>query len=233
MQPNRHVKLSVFWLTGLCAMAAFALGTTSLASAKVLLFKTTTGFPYHLTGSSTSASRILTVSGGSITSTGLDALVLILNSTLFDARFIVLGARSPALNESCQTAGDPAGTILLNLLGHLGLTHPSDLPGVLLLIPSGFSFECSGLTQDWRGAVIGLITKPKILTAGQTELGLSFEQKNGIQNHTAFLLGSTLLTSQFPEVNILGVSPGFEQLGLEVALTLKATGTGTFELVDE
>jgi hypothetical protein len=229
----KHVKFSVLCLAGLCMMATFAFGATGSASAKVLLFKTTTGFPYHLTGTSAAATRLLTVTGGAITSTGLDALALILNSTLFDARLIFLGSRSPALNETCQTPGDPAGTILLNLLGHLGLTHPSDLPGVLLLIPNGFSFECSGLTVDVRGSVIGLITKPKILTAGQTELGLSFEQKNGVQNHTAFLLGNTLLTNQFLESNILGVSPGFEQAGQEAAVTLKATGAGTFEISDE
>jgi len=232
MQPTRHLKPSVLYLTTLCMMSIFTLATsmTSPASAKVLLFKTTTGFPYHLTGTG-GRSRILTVGGAEILSTGLDALALILNSTLFDARLTVLGATS-ALG-SCRTPGDAAGTILLNLLGHLGLTHPSDLPGVLLLVPNGFSYECAGFTVDAQGALIGLITKPAILTAGQSELGLSFAQTNGVQNHTAFLLGSTLLTNQFLLQRILGVQTAFEQLGVEASLTLKATGAGTFELADE
>jgi hypothetical protein len=118
------------------------------------------------------------------------------------------------------------------LLGHLGLTHPSDLPGVLLLIPSGFKFECAGFIVDVQGSVIGLITKPAILTAGQKELGLSFEQTNGIQNHTAFLLGTTLLTNQFLLSTILELT-SLEQAGQQASVTLKATGTGTFEIADE
>jgi hypothetical protein len=228
--PTRHLKPSVLYLTALCIMSIFALSTASAASAKVLLFKTTTGFPYHLTGTG-GASRILTVGGTAISATAIDALALILNSTLFDAHITILGATS-ALG-SCNTTGDAVGTILLNLLGHLGLTHPSDLPGVLLLVPSGFSYECAGFTVDSQGALIGLITKPSILTAGQSELGLNFQQTNGIQNHTAFLLGSTLLTNQFLLQRILGVQTAFEQLGLEASLTLKATGTGTFEIADE
>ena len=227
MKSIKHVKFSVLCLAGLCMMATFAFGATGSASAKVLLFKTTTAFPYHLTGTG-GASRLLTVGGTSVTSTGLDALVLILNSTLFDARLAFLGASS-ALG-SCGTSGE-AGTILLNLLGHLGLTHPSDLPGVLLLIPGGYSFECAGFTVDVQGSVIGLITKPGLLTKS-TELGLSFSQTNGVQNHTAFLLGSSLLTNQFLLSRILVAQPAFEQAGEEASITLKATG-GTFEIADE
>jgi len=232
MQPTRHLKPSVLYLTSLCTIAAFilTLSMTSAASAKVLLFKTTTSFPYHLTGKAP-ATRILTVGGTAITATGIDALALILSSTLLDARLTFLGFGS-ALG-SCNTPGDAAGVVLLNLLAHLGLTHPGDLPGVLLLVPNGFSFECAGFVFDLQGALIGLITKPPILTAGQTELGLSFTQTNGVQNHTAFLLGSTLLTSQFLLSRILGVQTAFEQTGLEASLTLKATGTGTFEIADE
>lgn len=230
MKSIKHVKFSVLCLAGLCMMATFAFGATGSASAKVLLFKTSSGFPFDLTGTG-GASRLLTVGGGAISSSALDTLVFILNSTLFDARLTFLGATS-ALG-SCNTSGDAAGVLLLSLLGHLGLTHPSDLPGVLLLIPGGFSFLCGGFVVDVQGSVIGLITKPAILATGQKELGLSFQQTNGIQNHTAFLLGATLLTNQFLLSNILGVINKFEQSGQEASVTLTPSGGGTFEIADD
>jgi hypothetical protein len=100
-----------------------------------------------------------------------------------------------------------------------------------LLIPSGFSFECGGVIIDVRGSVIGLITKPAILTKSK-ELELSFKQEKGKQQHTEFLLGTTLLTGQDLEANVLGVTNKFELAGQEASATLKATA-GEFELVDE
>jgi hypothetical protein len=219
-------------MSGLCLvalMSVFAFGFAGSASAKVLLFKPSTSFPFHLSGTG-GASKIETVGGSAVEAESLHALFLILSSNLFDARLTFLKVKN-ALLGSCQTPGDAAGTILLNLHGHFGLSHASDKPAILLLVPSGFSFECGGIVIDGRGSLIGLITKPAILTKSK-ELELSFKQEKGKQQHTEFLLGITLLTGQDLEINFLGVTNKFELVGLEVSANLKATA-GEYELVDE
>lgn len=222
--------IKVMGLGLISVFVVLAFGFAGSASAKVLLFKPSTAFPYHMSGTG-GASKLETVGGTSVESTSLHVLVLILNSTLFHAKLTFLNSVSPALGAKCQTPGDPAGTILINLLGHLGLTHPNDAPGVLLLIPSGFFFECAGIHVDVRGSVIGLITKPAILTKAK-EMTLKFEQAAGVQKHKGFLLGNELLANQHLESAVLFLGGGFEEAGQQGEATLKATA-GEFELLDE
>jgi hypothetical protein len=223
-----------FKAKGLCLAAlglvsVFALGAGS-ASASTLLFVPHKGFPYHLTGLS-GKGALETVGGGKVTSTANHVLALVLNATLFDLHLEFLGSES--LGSKCNTKGNAAGVILLNLLGHLGLADPGNHPAVLLLVPTGFEFECAGglIKTKVRGSVIGLITKPAIGVASEEET-LTFEQAKGVQKHTEFLLPeNVLMTNQIQESAINSTT--FEQSGQESEpTTLKALpGQGTFLLV--
>jgi hypothetical protein len=222
-------------MSGLCLvalMSVVAFGFAGSASAKVLLFKPEgSGFPFHLAGTG-GASKLVQDGGSTILSSAVHALAIILETGLIHARLTFLNSHSPGVGE-CHSGTDSEGTILINLLGHLGLTHPNDLPAVLLLVPTGFSFTCGkGLvTVDVRGSVIGLITKPNLLTKSK-ELTLSFKQTNGVQEHTQFLLGNALLTGQDLQSVVLPLSSTFLLSGQEAEATLKATA-GEFQLVDE
>jgi hypothetical protein len=227
-----HLKIRGLCLAGLCLTAVFAFGPAGSASAKVLLFvpSTTPAFPFHLSGNG-GPGTLETVKGAKVTSTAVDALAIILSATLFDAHLEFLGSKAEGL-VACNTAGNASGVILINLLGHLGLADPGDSPAVLLLLPSGgFEFSCGILgSVKVRGSVIGLITAPGILKSGQTSMTLKFEQAKGVQKHTSFLLGESLLTNQIEESAALG--GGFEQSGQSGEATLKAT-SGSFEIKDE
>ena len=229
MKLMTHVKIRGLCLAGLCLAAVFAFGPAGSASAKVLLFVPSTSFPYHLAGNG-NAGTLETIKGAKVTSTEVHALAIILSPTLFDAHLEFLGSKAEGL-FACNTAGNASGVILLNLLGHLGLADPGDSPAVLLLIPSGFEFSCgiAGAVKV-RGSVIGLITAPGILKSGQTSMTLKFEQAKGVQKHTSFLLGESLLSNQFEESSALGGA--FEQSGQSGEATLKAT-SGSFEIKDE
>lgn len=217
-------------LAGLCLTAAFAFGAVGSASAaNTLLFESSSGFPYHMAGTG-GKSALETVGGGKVTSTSSDLLSVILNKTLFDLHLLFLGTE--AEGTSCSNTGT-AGNVLVNLLGHLGLADPGDKPAVLLLVPAGFEFKCGALiVEKVEGAVIGEITKPALLVAGQKEMTVKFEQLKGVQKYTEFLLaGGTLDKGLFEKSSLDGFP--FEQSGQEGEGTLKATGTGTFELKDE
>lgn len=223
-------------MSGLCLvalMSVFAFGVAGSASAKVLLFAPEEGaaFPVHFAGEGGQA-ELVQDNGSRILSSAVDALVLVTDKTLFEARLAFLNSHSVALGQPCQTPGAASGTILLNLIGHLGLTHPNDLPGVLLLVPAKYSFECFGITVDVRGSVIGLITKPKILESKQKELELSFKQTNGVQEHRSFLLGNALLTGQDLESAVLFAGGTFLLSGQNAKATLKIL-TGSFQIIDE
>ncbi len=226
----RYMKSAGLCLVGL--LSVFAFGFAGSASAAQLLFVPEEGasFPVHFAGTG-GKSELVQDGGNTILSSAVDALAVILNSSLFVASLKFLNSHNNLV--SCQTPGQASGTILLNnLTGHLGLTHPNDLPGVLLLVPAGFSFECFGVIIDVRGSVIGLITKPKILVAKQKELELSFKQTNGIQEHKSFLLWNELLSGVDLESRILGSQATFLLSGQEASANLKIL-TGSFQIIDE
>lgn len=222
-------------LVSLGLVSVFALGVTGSASAKVLLFKSPESFPIHFAGTG-GASTLETLSGKAITSTQTDLLAVVLNSTLFDLHINFLHSTAENGLAECSNTSNPT-TILVNLLGHLGLADPGDKPAVLLLVPSGFEFVCSALggivkeTVKVKGSVIGEITKPTILTAGATELTTKFEAAGrGVQKFTEFLLNNTLTTNLMQESSIGGGA--FELSAQAGEGTLKIL-KGTFEIVDE
>jgi hypothetical protein len=226
MQPMKHAKIVGRCLAGLCLTAAFAFGTTASASAKVLLFVP-----------STEATHVKALSGPGVIRIGPNSFNY---ATVHILEKIILGftlsrriryLAFQAAGIKCNTAGEPEGVVLLDLLGHLGLADPGDVPAVLWSVPSGFEFICGGLvTAKLRGSVISLLTKPALLKAGETEVTTKFDQSEGKQSQTSFLLGNTLLTNQFLEGSISGGA--FEQGSIEEEATLKAT-SGSFELRDE
>ncbi len=236
-----------FKIKGLClafmALASvFALGTGS-ASAVGLLFKPESGvFPYHATGLLVAKGTLASSTDKLITSTAVHVLVLALTPTLFDAHFLFLGATSTTSGvEECKSSGLGKGEILLSLEGHLGLAHDPNGPtrhAVLLLIPSGFSFECialGGLVKEKvevSGNVVGSINKPAAGAASE-ELGISFTPSPtlGKQLFTTFLFtggGSTrvLLLSK------LGSGSAEESAQEEPQAIVKALpGLGAFLLI--
>jgi len=223
----KFVKVRGLCLAGLGFMSVFAFALGGSASAAPLLFVPTKGFPYHMAGTG-GASVLETVGGTEVTSTQSDVLTLALTSTLFDLHIEFLKAKADG--TACKNDGK-SEAILVNLLGHLGFADPGAVPGVLLLVPSGFEFECAfGIAKEKvRGSVIGTITAPGLGKASE-EMTVSFKQSKGKQEFTEFLLGSTLLTSQFEESSLDGSE--FEQSGQSGEATLKALlGQGTFSLV--
>jgi hypothetical protein len=230
----KYVKVRGLCLVSLGLMSVLVLGIAN-ASASTLLFVPHKGFPYHLSGLS-GKGKLETIGGTSLTSTATHALTIILNSTLFDLHLEFLGVKAfgiaPCTNVTGQTE-----TILVNLLGHLGLADPGNHPAVLLLVPGGFEFTCTnpigGKKEkvNVQGSVIGLITKPAIGVASE-EMTLTFEQSKGKQKHTEFLLPeNVLMTNQIEETSLNGGA--FEQSAQESEpTTLKALpGQGTFLLV--
>jgi hypothetical protein len=222
----KRVKSRGLCLVGLGLISTLAFGLAGSASAAPLLFKSA-NLPYHFTG--TGGETILeTLSGKQVKAASTDILVNQLNSTLFDLHIEFLKVK--AEGTACKNEGKAEG-ILVNLLGHLGLADPGSKPAVLLLVPTGFEFECAfGIAKEKvRGEVIGEITSPGLNTSSELE-SLSFVQSKGMQALTTFLLGSETLTNQFQESSLNGGAfEGSAQLG---TADLKAVaGEGKFELV--
>jgi hypothetical protein len=192
-------RFKVVWglcLAVLCLLSVFAFGAGS-ASAAGLLFKSTSGFPYHLQGLRVGHGLLSTL-GHSVLSTAVHALVLVLSPTLFDLHLLFLGVTSPAplgATAKCGNTGTPTSEhVLIFLLGHLGLAHHRGggiRHAVLLLIHEGFEFECEALGVKEKvkvsGSVVGEINKP-LTGVDATELGISFKQSlPGHPLYTLFL----------------------------------------------
>jgi hypothetical protein len=224
----KRMKVRGLCLVGLGLMSTLAFGLAGSASAAPLLFKPANGiFPYHFTG--TGGETILeTLSGKKVEAASTDIQINQLNSTLFDLHIEFLKLKAEA--TACKNEGK-AEAVLMNLLGHLGLADPGNKPAVLLLVPTGFEFECAfGIAKEkLRGELIGEITSPGLSTGSELE-SLSFVQSKGMQALSTFLLGSETLTNQFEEISLNGGAfEGWGQLG---AADLKAVaGEGKFELV--
>jgi hypothetical protein len=231
VKPTTHVKISGLCLTGLCLMAVFAFGAAGSASAKTLLFvpEGTAKFPVHFAGSGP-ASLLETTSGKKIQSKKVDILAVILNSTLFDVHLRFLETFAEGLEFATCSNTANAGEILANVLGHLGLTHPGDKPGVLLLVDGSILFTCFGTEIHAKGAIIGEITHPEILKPGQKLIGFKFTQTNGVQNVTQFLLGNELLVNQFQQASFL--PEGYLQFGQSGSALLHIL-EGSFQIIDE
>jgi hypothetical protein len=213
---------------GFCFMSALAIGFAGGASAADLLFSPLSGkFPYHLVGTG-GAAILETLSGKRVEAASTDVLALVLGPTLFDLHIEYLKVKSEG--SACKNGGKTEA-VLLNLLGHFGLADPGIVPAALLLVPSGFEFEClGGLAKiKLRGAAIGTITTPSMGEESE-ELALLFKQTKGISEYATFLLGAETLTNQIEETSLNGGA--FERSGQEGALSLKAlTGEGKFELL--
>jgi hypothetical protein len=214
--------------SGCCLLAMFIFGLAGSAKAADLLFSPLSSkFPYHMVGSG-GATVLETLSGKKVEAASADVLALVLSPTLVDLHVEYLKVKSEG--TACHNDGKTEA-ILLNLLGHFGRADPNELPAVLLLVPSGFEFEClGGLAKvKMRGAVIGAIIDPG--RGEETEeLGLTFNQTKGKQEYTTFLLGSETLTNEIEETSFSGGA--FEQTGQqgEPILFKALAGEGKFQL---
>jgi hypothetical protein len=232
VKSTKRLKVRGLYLVGLCLFSVFALGgAVGSASAAPLLFVPHSGkFPFHFAGSS-GTSRLVTLAGTEISSPKSDVLVLVKNATLFNASIRFLEVKLGT--EPCGAPLATSPEIAVNIEGHLGLTHPSDLPAALLLINGHVSFKCRLLGFEIpvlvKGSVIGRITSPAV-GASSTLLLLSFKQTNGEQEFTSFLLGDELLVNKFEESS--SNNGPFEKSAQEGHATLHALpGEGTFLLV--
>lgn len=226
-----YMKVSLPCLVGLCMAAALTMSAVGNASAKSLLFKTSSGFPFDLAGSG-GLQIFELLNTLKVRAASVDALATLINATLFNENLTFLGVLQGE-QFPCHSAGDAEGVILLNLRGHLGLAMPGDTPGVLLSLPSRFEFSC-GLGGTWQifGNDIGLITSPGILGVGTKSLGINFVQSGGLQLPTSFLLENLLLTNQALLTTMDNLTETLLPLGQMGSWTLLAT-TGTFTIVDE
>jgi hypothetical protein len=227
-------RLKLAGFLGVCMASVCALSLSAgSASARVLLFLYSKAGNAHFVGSG-GAQKFETLSGKAINTTATDALLLFLSPTLFDLHLEYLHFTAEAGAAECSNTGN-ATTVLVNLLGHLGLADPGDVPAVLLLVPAGFEFTCSalgGIIKEhvlMRGGLIGRITKPEILKSGQTLLEIEFKlASRGVQAFSEFLLGNTLI-KEMEQFAIGGAA--FELAGQEGTLLFHIL-EGTFELED-
>ncbi len=224
----QRMKVVGLGLLSLCL--TIVLGAAGSASAAPLLFVPHSGkFPYHFTGTG-GKSLLETIGGSQVEAEATDILGLVTNSTLFTLKLEFLKVKETIFKSKCKNEGKTEA-VLVSLLGHLGFADPGNKPAALLLVPSGFEFECLGgfAKIKVRGEVIGEIASPGLNTASEL-MRVVFKQSKGKQEFTTFLLGSSTLTNQFEE-SALG-SGEFEQSGQEGEGDLKALpGQGTFLLV--
>jgi hypothetical protein len=221
-----------FLLAGLGVMSVFGFGITGTASAAILFEPRSGTFPYHaagFTGKNLLEAKNQTFS---VESQHADVLVLVLSPTLADVHIKFLETTSAGGN--CSNVTGEAQTVLINLLAHIGLIDPGRVPGVLMLIPSGFKFTCQSIIGPVhilvRGGVIGLITHPALNTASLL-LGILFKTTTkGVQEHKGFLLGSQTFTNEHEETSVNGGA--FEESGQSggVSLVHALPGEGDFLL---
>jgi len=231
----KSIRITGAALLGLCLAAVFGLGSVASALGHELDFVPGNGkFPVHLAGGG-GKSKLETVKKKTVESQKSKVLSLILNEHLFDLHLEFLESTGPAGSE-CSNTSSPE-TILVNLLGHLGLADPGDHPAVLLLVPTGFEFTCSALggfikeKVKVKGEVIGEITN-NLLEQRTTNL-FKFEQSEGKQKYTEFLLSgfaNELMTEQH-QVTKVGEG-GEEESGQGGEADLAVLGGGTLEIRD-
>jgi hypothetical protein len=215
-------------------MAVVAFGAGGTASAASLLFEPHNGnFPYHLVGTG-GESKLLTVGGKEIKAKETDVLVLVKDLTLFNANieFLEVEEGAGGFGSSCRN-DNKANAVLVSLLGHLGFADPGKKPAALLLVPSGFEFECLGGFAKIKvaGSVIGEIASPGLNTASELER-IVFKQTSGKQELQTFLLGGKTLTGQHEESSLNGGK--FEESAQAGEADLKALpGQGTFLLKED
>jgi hypothetical protein len=208
-------------LAALCLLSVFAFGAGS-ASAAGPLFKSTSGFPYHLEGLRVSHGLLSTL-GHTVLSTAVHALALILSSTLFDLHLLFLGVTSPGplgTTAKCGNTNPASEDVLMNLLGHLGLAHHRGggvRHAILLLLEEGFSFVCEALgvqeTVKLSGSMVGEINKP---AAGVEATELNTSVKQSLPGHPLYTL--FLFTGGGQIVPLLLIKEGggaLEQAALE------------------
>jgi hypothetical protein len=202
-------------LTGLCLTAVFALSAVASASAKEVLYKLSKGtFPATFTSEDKSTGTLETTSGEKISCKENTDSGTIGSSTEGEGKTAHLGVVTIKFTGcstlgglvKCQNTGTSGEIEMSKAVFHLGLADPSDVPAQLLLIPSGFKFECAGVEVKVTGEVIGALKNSKGETEGiekpSKENELVFEQSKGIQKYTEFLLALTkpeneLMTKQF------------------------------------
>jgi len=234
----KRFKMRDVSLAGLCLVALFAFGAVGSASAvPTLLFVPHSGkFPFHLAGIAGKTTLETPKGLTGIESEKVDVLALILSPTLFDASFRFLESKTRA-GGVCNNEGNETGkTITLSLLGHLGFAHAStgEVPGVLLLVPTGFDFACfipiiGKILVLVRGSLVGQILKPK-LSESTEEMLLVFNQTSaGVQELRTFLFNNTKVTADLES----NVNEGTFELASQTGEgPLKALpGQGTFLLV--
>jgi hypothetical protein len=228
----KRIKTSGLCLLSLCLATVFGMGAVGASAAPLLFIPHSGTYPYHFVGSG-GESLLETVGGNQITAEATDVLGVVLGPTLFNLKIEFLNVNA-GIGGACSNEGK-SGNVLVNLLGHFGFADPGNVPAVLLLVPSGFTFTCAGgfATIHVRGSVIGSIAAPGLGVS--TELmRVAFKiTPKGKQQFTTFLLNNETLTNQFEETEITGLgAKKFEQSGQEgEAHLLALPGQGTFLLV--
>jgi len=218
----KRMRITGLCLVGLCLTAVFAVGAATGASAAEILYQLSTGaFPATFSSSSTELQTLERANGEKIECLGQTDSGTIggnagegtKNAHLGKTTIKFTGCTALSGLVSCQTTGSKEGEIeITELVYHLGLADTkgvAPIPAELLLIPSGFSFKCSFVTEEVAGVVIGELLKTKGVVAkvGEKvkESVLSFKQNKGIQGLTEFLLSLTstkqLMTGQHLTTN--------------------------------
>jgi hypothetical protein len=236
----KRFKMRDVCLAGLCLVALFAFGAVGSASAvPTLLFRPhSSKFPFHLAGIAGKAALETPKGITGVESNKVDVLALVLSPTLVDASFRFLESKT-GVGGVCNNEGNNEGnTITLSLLGHLGFAHKGaeEVPGVLLLVPTGFDFTCfkvpivGTILVLVRGSVIGQILTPKVNGEAASEMLLVFNKtEKGVQELRTFLFNNTKVTADLEASLNEG---GFELASQTGEGPLKALpGEGTFLLI--
>jgi hypothetical protein len=242
----KRMRITGLCLVGLCLTAIFAFGAVTGASAAEILYQLSRGaFPATFVSSSTENQALERANGErfecarqiDLGTIGGNAGEGTKNAHLGKTTIKFTGCTALDGAISCQTGGSKEGEIeIKELVYHLGLADTkgvAPIPSELLLIPTGFSFKCSIVTEEVTGSVVGELLKTKGVVAKVGEKAkediLDFKQNKGIEGLTEFLLSLTstkqLMTGEHLLVN-------GEDLGLGSVDILKEYKNSSGETVE-
>jgi hypothetical protein len=223
-------------IVGLCLVTMFAVSAAIASSASATefpLFVPLSGktFPIKFHGLVTTETKLQTLNSETkCKKIHIEGEILTVH--LIDTHYLFLECEEPELAAKCKTAGAPEGDIVLVADEHLGLVDdPSgnlfNDPGVLLLIPAGFKFECSifDVPVVMTGSFIAQLVSPTDVQRHEAE----FEYKSVSAGEPLFTLFLSPLIGTVHALLLTQINGGAieksSKVGRESILLLPATET--------
>jgi hypothetical protein len=166
----RHLKALMISLTAMFGVLAFAITATSSAATVALPdihVLSGESYPLHLNFSDNkpTVTKLSNAKGGKLEGTGLLLLLLTVElSSLGSFEVLFLKVVEPKDGDSCITAGDHSGEVLLKGSFHIVPTSAAGEPAILYLF-APFDLTCGPLLAELEGSLL----TPIVFKSGSTE----------------------------------------------------------------